>query len=378
MPDYPNIFTSQSKEFSQDAFIDWLFRCANPSNPDSETRIAGRAFIRYLFRKHNALVAELNASERNVHTLLAVDPDLPIAEVLSVRQYMRIDVMGRINGGGGLYIIFENKLGTEIHDEQVTRYREDLRKSLTEKYGDGKGQILGVYYKVLEERDFEAVRWKYHYCTLSRREMRDFLSDHTARNPILEMYHDYLEKLDTQIHEWKRMTAPEMESGEHAGWALWSGWFSELYQELKLRLKDDSTSSVGWGWINNVKGGFHGLWLGNWANDQTTVYLQCDEHELKVRMSGPRTGAAMHETWSWLCAQLKQITIKEKAGRMQHNAQTAEIGNLGAYIQADQTGMPSIPLTADYILEVFRTLKAASTAARSRTDIPPLKDDAKA
>ena len=365
MFDYPNIFTAQSKEFSQDGFIDWLLRCADPFNRDRDTRRVGQEFIHFLIAKHNSLVAELEASGANRHALERVDPDLPINEVLSVRQHLRIDVLGRINGGGGLYIIFENKQGTEIHDDQVTRYREDLRKDLTTKYGEGKGQMIGVYYKVLEERDYDAVRDTYHYCTLSRQEMMQFLAGHDTANPILQMYHAYLTELDTRIHDWKRMTIEEMHDEKHAGWALWSGWFSELYQELKARLTEDAESRPGWGWVNNAGGGFHALWVGNWEKDKPTVYIQCDEHTLKVRMSGDRSSETMQKAWDSVCAQLASASPENRAKRMQHNAQSAEIGNLGSYIQPDPSGNPSIPLTADHLLRVFVAVKVATNEARA-------------
>lgn len=366
MQKYPNIFTSQSKEFSQDAFIDWLLRCADPTETtDPSLREVGIAFLRMLVAKHNDLITELGGANIPVGLEPISLPD-PVTSVSVRRQFFRIDVLGQVNGEHGLNIVFENKLGTGIHDDQLRRYR----KVLHEHYNINKGAILGVYYKVMEEMDYERVRHTHQYCTISREEMLKFLEQHPTDNPIMIMYRQYLGGIHGEITRWKQTPAAILSQGDKWHDGMWNGFLSSLYQELKTRLKGQSLVGLGWGWVNNVSGGFHGMWLGNWENDLPTVYLQCDEHILKVRMSGPRSNAAMHETRQQLINELELKGSEPKAGRMQHNAQSAEILNLGPYIKPDASGMPSILLTADHLLHVFTALKEATTTARKRPDIP--------
>lgn len=375
MPNYPNIFTSQSKEFSQDAFIDWLLRCADPATEDDGLRTVGQSFIRLIVEKNNSLVSRLDAKNKNDHGHEIIDPKFKISSSIAVRQHLRIDVLGKINGDYGIYIIFENKLGTSIHHEQPTTYRKNLRIDLDNKGRSGKGIIIGVYYKVLEETDYDEVEKKYHFCTLSRAQMRDFLADHVESNPIIQMYHDYLVDLDARIHDWRNFTVSEMLMKDRRGWAFWSGWFSELYQYLKPTIQDAEHAYIGWGWINNADGGFHALWIGSWKENLPTVYLQCEEGALKARMSGRRTGATMSDARDKLITAFHPRVDETRTIHMRPNAKSAEIGDLGPYVQYGIDKKPSIPLTAQHILAVFRDMKTLTGAAPERQYFPGEQED---
>lgn len=366
---YPNIFTSQSKEFSQDAFIDWLLRCADPTvTTDASIRKIGVAFLEMLVEKHNELIKELKEHNIQVGLETIALPE-PISSVQVRRQFLRIDVLGQVNGETGLNIVFENKLGTGIHDDQLRNYREKLHTH----YKVGKGKILGVYYKVMEEMDYEHVRHFHQYCTISREEMMEFLDHQQIGNPILTMYRKYLAGIHEEITKWETTPAEIISKGDKWHDGMWNGLLSSLYKELKVRLKGESTIRLGWGWVNNVAGGFHGLWLGNWERevdlntDKPTVYLQCDEHELKVRMAGERTGATMHAVRAFVSSKYvlrHKTNSANRTTRMQHKAHSAEIGNLGSYIQENANGTPDPAATAQYILNAFEIVKVATKNAR--------------
>lgn len=351
---YPNIFTAQSKEFSQDAFIDWLLRCADPrSTSDEELLSLGRAFIDLLVNKHNTLIPELEGWNIHDHELRPIAAPQEIKSVVVRRQYLRIDVLGMVNGHAGLNIIFENKLGTGIHDDQLKRYRG----LLGENHHESKENTIGVYYKVMEEKDYEEVRYTHRFCTLSREEMIAFLERYEGDNPIVVMYLDYLRGIEHELTRWRETTSEKMSAGEHWHDGMWNGFLSAVYRTLKEKLKGTPHVGLGWGWVNNTAGGFHGLWLGNWQDNMVTAYLQCDEHQLKVRMSGERTGAIMRDAWKAVCAKMEKVDLKGQAGRMQHNAGSAEIGNLGPYIQPPGDNAPDVVATAKYLLEVFGLLR---------------------
>lgn len=362
---YPNIFTAQSKEFSQDAFIDWLLRCADPDKTkDAPLLACGRAFITLLIEKHNSLLSELENWNVRDHGLSRIEQPAVISTVEVKRQYLRIDVLGIVNGFDGVSIIFENKLGTGIHDDQLKRYRDLLGKA----HPEAEDRNIGVYYKVMEEKDYEEVRYKHRFCTLSREEMIDFLSSYTGINPIIDMYFTYLEEIEREISAWREVLADDLSAGKYWHNGMWNGFLSSVYRALKERMRSEENYGLGWGWINNTAGGFHGLWLGQWKTVDkkplVTAYLQCDEHQVKVRMSGPRTGQMMRDTWHRLRDGYGEEVPEHQPKRMQHNAGSAEIGNLGNYIVPDAAGNPDAQATAANLFSLYQKLKVVSQDLR--------------
>jgi len=78
----------------------------------------------------------------------------------------------------------------------------------------------------------------------------------------------------------------------------------------------------------------------------------------------------MHQSRKWVREELEYSRPEKQVTRMNHNAESAELENLGSYIKPGPDDTPSISLTATYLLKVFDKLKEGTDAARSRSDIP--------
>ena len=101
----PNIFSFATSELSQDAFICWLIRLADESYKDSNNELheLGLKFVNLL----------TGISEDEIH------------KVTVGRQWENIDIWVEINDN--VILIIEDKTETSIHDDQLNRYKENVK-----------------------------------------------------------------------------------------------------------------------------------------------------------------------------------------------------------------------------------------------------------
>lgn len=113
----PNIYKFGHTEYAQDAFIAWMCSCYSESSNPYKRQIA----------------------EKFIRKLLGIGVEIQSLKVETQVKY--IDILLTINGGQ-YYVIIEDKKYSSIHDEQLRRYVEELkRKRIFE------SQIFVVYYK---------------------------------------------------------------------------------------------------------------------------------------------------------------------------------------------------------------------------------------
>ncbi len=113
----PNFFRFASSELSQDAFICWLLEWANPKpdyiEADNELHKVAQAFVRLLLLP--------DKSTANLH----------ISSIECISQKNNIDILALIKDevyNKQYALIIEDKIDTTIHDNQLVRYSEDIKK----------------------------------------------------------------------------------------------------------------------------------------------------------------------------------------------------------------------------------------------------------
>lgn len=113
----PNIYEFAHTEYAQDAFIAWMCSCYDRSTNPFKRQIA----------------------EKFIKELLGVNVDIQSVEVKT--QEKNIDILLNLNDGQ-YYVIIEDKKYSSIHDQQLRKYVESLKKK-----DIPESQIFVVYYK---------------------------------------------------------------------------------------------------------------------------------------------------------------------------------------------------------------------------------------
>ncbi len=137
----PNIFTYATKELSQDALICWLVACAKDET-DERLRECGRKFVQALMRSGDGAVIDVsNDSPTRVRHVGSYD----VGGVLDgpEPQYQKIDVYFQAEvDGKRVSFVIEDKTDTEMHGDQLERYRSIVQG---DKYEED--LIKPVYFK---------------------------------------------------------------------------------------------------------------------------------------------------------------------------------------------------------------------------------------
>ena len=103
----PNLFEIATKELSQDGFLTWLIRYADPERQGENPAVfeCAQKFVRFLMEKQD---------------------DFRIEKVRAYRQWNHIDILVEVNDDS--VIIIEDKTVTGTHSDQLQRYRENVEK----------------------------------------------------------------------------------------------------------------------------------------------------------------------------------------------------------------------------------------------------------
>ena len=230
----PNIFEYATKELSQDALICWLVACAREGN--GGLRELGVAFMRALMKADGRSVLEVHNRRPG-----AYEGNCEIGRVLCgpKQQYKKIDVYFQAEvDGKRVSFLIEDKTHTEMHDDQLERYRdivaddgieEDLVKAVYLKTG----YVFG------DERD-EAKRGG--YAVFDAEDMLALLKEHAGaeRHEIVRQYAEYLGRqvdkrrealvkwnLDLDFVQWEFMVRLSKTLGLHGKKQPWPArWYN--------------------------------------------------------------------------------------------------------------------------------------------------------
>lgn len=224
-----NLFSYATSELSQDAFICWLCSFALP---DTWLNPALRSCANDMLK---TFVPEFKGKEVN---LLEFS-----------KQVDDIDVLLTARCEGTEYkIVFEDKVYSSEHDDQLTRYRDSIK----EKFPDCK--VRGVYYKPGFESNLDSIKAK-GYHVVRREDILNVLKDYInqANSDILRDYYEYWNYHQQKAESYQTMPVNE--------WGWWQAY--ALFDALHQNMPKGIGSS--YDYVANPSGGFDCLVF--WAGD---------------------------------------------------------------------------------------------------------------
>lgn len=226
----PNIFSIHSKEFAIDAFLIWITQWADP--------------------QYEKINEALNSLAVDVIKLLAGD-QMPeeITNVKAWPQEENIDVIVTVNNQ--LVIAIENKLGSYVHSDQLTRYREYIERD----YAGNKHAF--VYFKLATEpkENKRQVEQK-GYKVLERKELYQTLIAKRMAHPNVEDFIAFMENFLDDSEAWEDLAT------------LRSSYNAQVSFLVALE-KRFNTKPTYWDWQNNMSGSFNAFKLSEedlWVN----------------------------------------------------------------------------------------------------------------
>ena len=253
----PNLFDYATSELSQDAFLCWLLKWADPACQRFSEALheAGVDLIRLLSaKKKKRLPKRINSVE--------------VFKQYGNKEYGYIDVLCKINEDDDdrTAILIEDKKGAQEHSNQLQRYIELVKKEFPE------DRILPVYVQTEDQSDYNEVR-KHGYAVICRPDLLDELEKHTKarqESDVLDGFLQCLSRIEDDVQSWKSTEPQDWQ------WNAWKGFYMELQSKL----------GGGWGYVPNQAGGFLGCWFGDWAPvGGAESYLQIEQGELCFRIS---------------------------------------------------------------------------------------------
>lgn len=241
----PNIFSFATSELSQDAMFAWLISWSDSKykQEDPELHAVAVQFLR--------LITGIN--DLTVHTLNVG------------KQWEQIDIWAEINNE--IFLIIEDKTGTTIHDNQLSRYKESVEKE----YSPSKWKRCFTYIKTGNEPKsiLEEVK-KAGYQIILREDILKCLDAYHGTNIILVNYRDYLRRHEQETQSYK--TRPVSSWTARA----WEGFYKAL-EEYKFDIE--------WSYVSNPSGGFLGAWWHFVEFTKGLIYLQFEEGQLCFKIS---------------------------------------------------------------------------------------------
>lgn len=341
--DRPNLFEHATSELSQDAFVCWLARWADPAFRDADAALhaTGAAFVR---------------------RLIAVGNGPPVGEIRSVtveRQWKNIDVLLWVNGNTA--VVIEDKTDTGDHSDQLRRYREAVAAAYPH------ARIAAVYLKTGDQSDFQRASAA-GYGQFLRRDFLDVLGEGErlgVKNAIFADFLAHLRRIEAAVQSFLTVPLKEWKDGYP-----WRGFFTVL----QARLKDGN-----WGYVANPAGGFMGFWW-HWRGDK---YLQLEqnttraEDKLCFKVHVPAAVRRAAAWWEWHHALQAEAAARgvriEKPVRRPGRWMTVAVLAEG-YRVADSAGRLDLDRTVEK-LEQAQALMDAALLRLPAVASPPASPD---
>ena len=226
-----NLFSYATSELFQDAFICWLCSFALPdARPNTNTVLRDCAHAML-----EVFVPEFKGKE---------------VELLEIaKQTDDIDVLLTARCEGTEYkIIFEDKIYSSEHDEQLTRYWDGIKKNFPG------CEVRGVYYKTGFESNLDNIKDK-GYQVVRREDVLVALGPYVnrANSDILRDYYEYW-----NYHQQKAESYQTMPVNQWGWWQAYA-FFDALHQDMPKGIASY------YNYVANPSGGFDCLVF--WTSD---------------------------------------------------------------------------------------------------------------
>ena len=244
-----NLFYYATKELSQDAFICWLcsFALEDSKGIDEELTVCANDLLSEFLKR--GLNSEINTENLQLKTI--------------DKQIGNIDVLLTVKYDNKNYkIIIEDKIYSCEHDDQLRRYREQIKsKDVT---------VIGIYYKTGFQADYSEVE-KAGYFIFNRTDIINVLKNCNSTNDIFKNYYEYWKDFEEITQSYKDNKLCDWD------WRQINGF----YDEIKTLLNEHECWS-GYDYVSNKSGGFWGLWYGidddaiDFGSFRAAIYLQSE------------------------------------------------------------------------------------------------------
>jgi hypothetical protein len=273
----PNIFEISTKELTQDGFITWLLKWADPSNKiyDEKLNQCASEFVKFVIKKQ-------------------FKANIEITKVEAGRQRENIDIWADVNEK--YLIIIEDKILTGEHSNQLKRYKKIASKWCKK----GNRELICIYLKIGTEAkaSLKAISKK-GFSVIDRTELLTCLKRYDGKNDI---YNDFLIKLENIENVEKAFETKLIKDWDRN---CWKGFYHYLDYIL-----DDSN----WRIVNNQAGGFLGIWWHFKEWKKYWVYLQINEKDLFFRIGEvDKNPQKVRNEWHNI---LMEKAVKKKKGEI--------------------------------------------------------------
>lgn len=256
-----NLFDYATSELSHDAFICYLLSFAAIENKGKDECLTKCA--------------------QDLIVMMGVDEEPANITVTKItRQHLNIDVLVEINHQYN--ILLENKVYTNIHGDQINRYR----KKLADK---GIENIRCVYYKIIDQpfpEDEERVK------NISRYTLLDLLENVKTSDKIFNDYLNMLKRIEMETNSYTNTSILDWSTNAYRG------FFRHIATDvISPEVRECGNERYNWEYISNPTGGFmcfYWYWLSYDVENMkkrglqteyiTDVYLQIENDIIAVKI----------------------------------------------------------------------------------------------
>ncbi len=319
----PNIFSYAPSELTQDAFICWLAKWADPKyqNYNPKLHNIGVLFLKRMLAKHD----------------ISLNGDVPKSVIK--KQHHNIDVVIDLEDQ---ILLIEDKVFSKQHSDQLQRYKEKLEEEYNDK------QVLPIYFQTGSQSNYEAVIEKGYKLFLRE----DFLSvleqgiSNNIGNEVFKSFYKHLKRIDERFKSFQNKPVGNWD---------WDGW-KGFYAVLK-----DNIEEGGWGYVANPSGGFMGYWWNFNDQDECTVYLQLEDDKLcfKVSVDKESNYSEIRNKWYRKVIEASKSTDLNirKPARFGHGKQMTVAVLDKDYRKTDSNGILDLEETINILKEAGKILR---------------------
>ena len=345
-PSPPNLFEFATKELAQDAALAYMLSWAHPhfKNSHSNLHRLGTDLLHSLLEKTNAAKS------------------LEVSCIEVELQYKKIDLLVKINEfdeeSPELAIVIEDKVNTDEHSDQITRYTDIAKK----RYSCKGTEIVAV---LLKTGNTSRVGMADHEKgVFLRDDLLAVLNQHeTIEDTIVINFHEYLRRLEEITNSYLQIKVDDWHNHD---WKIYEGFFNRLESLMEKDKWWENRGSWGWRYVSNPQGGFMCMPFAGFKpifqSQPTAVYPQIEcGHSVRLTLRLGRWDDGQEKVDSklmWHCweltEQLKDSLPEfevEKAGRFRGGGFGA-VACFKDFIAQKNDGIVDMEITMDNLRKI--------------------------